>query len=41
MWEGSYGKEPFDLRLAALRLIKNIPITTAVTIMGTLLFGGG
>lgn len=41
MWEGSYGKEPFDLRLAVLRLIKNIPVITAVTVLGTLLFGGG
>lgn len=41
MWKGSYGKEPFDLRLAALRLLKNIPVITLVTVLGTLLFGGG
>lgn len=41
MWKGSYGKEPFDFRLVALRLLKNIPIITSVTILGTLLFGGG
>ncbi len=41
MWKASYGKEPFDLRLAALRLVRNLPFITGVTILGTLLFGGG
>lgn len=41
MWEGSYGKEPFDLRLTVLRLIRQLHIITAVTLLGTLVFGGG
>lgn len=40
MWEGSYGKEPFDLRLTVLRLIRNLNKILVLTIVGTLLFGG-
>ena len=31
MWEGSYGKEPFDLKLTGLRLISNLVKITIVT----------
>ena len=41
MWEGSYGREPFDLRLTALRLIACFPVILVVTLAGTLMFGGG
>lgn len=41
MWEGNYGKEPFDLRLTVLRLIANLHVVLVFTIAGTLLFGGG
>lgn len=41
MWEGSYGKEPFDLRLTVLRLIRNLNKILVLTVVGTLLFGGG
>ena len=41
MWEGCYGKEPFDLRLTALRLIANLDVVLVFTLEGTLLFGGG
>lgn len=41
MWEGSYGKEPFDLRLTVLRVIRRLGLIVAVTLAGTLLFGGG
>ena len=41
MWEGTYGKEPFDLRLTVLRLIRNLGVVLVFTIAGTLLFGGG
>lgn len=41
MREGSYGKEPFDLRLVALRLFHSLGFVAAVTITGTLIFGGG
>lgn len=41
MWEGSYGKEPFDLRLTVLRLIACLDRVLAFTLAGTLLFGGG
>ena len=41
MWQGSYVKEPFDLRLAVLRLISQIHIILGVTLLGMLLFGGG
>lgn len=39
--EVSYGKEPFDLRLTVLRLCRNLWKILAVTIVGTLLSGGG
>ena len=41
MWEASYGKEPFDLRLTALRMFRNLHKIIGVTLIGTLLFGGG
>ncbi len=39
--EASYGKEPFDLRLAVLCLCRNLWKILAVTVLGTVLFGGG
>lgn len=36
-----YGKEPFDLRLTALRLLRNLHKILGITLAGTLLFGGG
>lgn len=41
MWKGYYGREPFDLRLAALRMFSRLPVIAAVTLLGSLLFGGG
>ena len=41
MWEGYYGKEPFDLRLTALRFMRNLNKILLITLVGTLLFGGG
>lgn len=41
MWEGSYGKEPFDLRLTVLRMLGELDIVLVFTLVGTLLFGGG
>ena len=41
MWEGSYGREPFDLRLTVLRLIACLDKVLVFTLVGTLLFGGG
>ncbi len=41
MWEGSYGKEPFDLRLTVLRLCRNLGRIIAFTCLGTVLFVGG
>lgn len=41
MWKGCYGKEPFDLRLTVLRLIRNLNKILVLTAVGTLLFGGG
>lgn len=41
MWEGCYGKEPFDLRLTALRLFAELDRILAFTLAVTLLFGGG
>lgn len=40
MGEAYYGKEPFDLRLTVLLLMRKIPQILAITIVGTLLFGG-
>lgn len=39
--EASYGKEPFDLRLEVLCLCRNLWKILAVTVLGTVLFGGG
>lgn len=36
-----YGREPFDLKLTVLRLIRNLWWVAAVTLAGELLFGGG
>ena len=41
MPEAYYGKEPFDLRLAVLRLLSRLDKILALTLVGTLLFGGG
>lgn len=41
MWEAYYGKEPFDLRLTVLRLVRNLHKIIGITLIGTLLFGGG
>lgn len=40
MWEGSYGKEPFDLRLTVLRIIGCWKLIIMCTLGGTLLLGG-
>ncbi|MCR2048379.1 hypothetical protein NSB25_13880 [Acetatifactor muris] len=36
-----YGKEPFDLKLTILRMLYRLPVIGGLTILGTLLFGGG
>ena len=36
-----YGKEPFDLKLTILRMWYRLPVIVGVTILGTLIFGGG
>lgn len=41
MWECKYAKEPFDLRLTVLRLLKRTPVIILITCLGTLIFGGG
>lgn len=41
LWQGYYGKEPFDLRLTALRMVHRLPLIAAVTVFGILVFGGG
>lgn len=35
------GKEPFDLRLTVLRMIRKLHIIAGITLLGMLLFGGG
>lgn len=40
MWEGSYGKEPFDLRLTVLRMIRQWKKILIITLAGALIFGG-
>ena len=37
----TYGKEPFDLRLTMLCMYRRLPVILAVTLLGTVLFGGG
>lgn len=41
MCKGYYGKEPFDLRLTVLRMLYGLPLLIGVTLLGTLLLGGG
>ena len=41
MLDAYYGKEPFDLRLTVLRLLRNLNKILLWTAVGTLLFGGG
>lgn len=41
MWKGYYGREPFDLRLTVLRMLHHIWLIAAVTLLGTVVFGGG
>lgn len=41
MLECSYAKEPFDLRLLVLRLMKRTGLIIGVTLLGVLVFGGG
>ena len=40
MWEECYGKEPFDLRLTVLRLIRQWKHIFLWIVLGTILFGG-
>lgn len=41
MMECNYAKEPFDLRLTILILIKKTGVIIMITLLGILLFGGG
>lgn len=41
MWKGYYGKEPFDLRLTVLRMLYRFPLIIGITLLGTVLLGGG
>lgn len=41
MREVYYGKEPFDLRLTVLRMLRQMHKIVIVTVLGTILFGGG
>ncbi|MCI9650400.1 MAG: hypothetical protein HFH98_00695, partial [Lachnospiraceae bacterium] len=41
MWKGYYGKEPFDLRLTALRMLYKLPLIAAAALLGAVVFGGG
>lgn len=40
MWEANYGKEPFDLRLTVLRMMRQWSIIVMCTVVGTLVFSG-
>lgn len=41
MQKGYYGEEPFNFKLALLRLIFNLHWIVLITVAGTLVFGGG
>ena len=41
MKDNGWGKEPFDLRLTALRLVRKLPAILLITALGTILLGGG
>lgn len=41
MWQGSYGKEPFNLRLTVLRMLYKLPLIVGITLVGVAVFGGG
>lgn len=38
---GNWGKEPFDLRLTLLRLVRCLPWILSIILVGTLVFGSG
>lgn len=41
MRDNAWGKDPFDLRLSVLRMIRRLPAIIAVTALLTILLGGG
>ena len=41
MWKGHYGREPFDLRLTMLRMLYKLPLILGLTLLGSLVLGGG
>lgn len=41
MWEWNYAKEPFDMKLLVLRLMKKVWIPIAAALLGAVLVGGG
>lgn len=41
MWEWNYAKEPFDMKLLVLRLVKNIRIPVIAALLGAAIIGGG
>lgn len=41
MWEWNYAKEPFDMKLFIIRLIKNIWIPVIAALLGAAIIGGG
>ncbi len=38
--KNGYGKEPFDLKLTVLRVLRNLPMLIVCTVIGTLVLGG-
>lgn len=40
MWECKYGKEPLDMRLCFLRLLRKAWLVLAMAVLGAVLFGG-
>lgn len=41
MWEWSYAKEPFDMKLFVIRFMKNIWIPIVAALLGAAIIGGG
>lgn len=41
MWEWNYAKEPFDMKLFIIRLMKNIWIPVVAALLGAAIIGGG
>lgn len=41
MGKGNWGREPFDLRMTVLRMLRRLPMILTIIVVGMICFGGG